>query len=98
MRNEEWFVGAINNNYLVRQARTAKEGLINAENHPADLILLDLGLPDESGHTILQRLRKWYTSPIIILSVQKSEEDIIRALDNGANDYLCKPFRRGIRG
>jgi two-component system KDP operon response regulator KdpE len=44
---------------------------------------------------VLQKLRQWYTNPIIILSVQKNEEDIINALDNGANDYLSKPFRTG---
>src|SRR5215213_9217322 len=83
------------NQYLVKQAASAKEGLIMAANHPPDLILLDLGLPDENGHIVLQKLRKWYTSPVLILSVQKNEEDIIRALDNGANDYLSKPFRTG---
>jgi two-component system KDP operon response regulator KdpE len=83
------------NGYLSKSAVTAKEGLIMAENHPPELILLDLGLPDESGHLVLQKLRRWYTNPVIILSVQKSEEDIIRALDNGANDYLSKPFRAG---
>ena len=83
------------NQYFVKQAITAKEGLAMAANHPPDLILLDLGLPDESGHTVLQKLRLWYTKPVIILSVQKAEEDIIRALDNGANDYLSKPFRTG---
>jgi two-component system KDP operon response regulator KdpE len=66
-----------------------------AANHPPELILLDLGLPDESGHIVLQKLRQWYTNPVIILSVQKNEEDIIKALDNGANDYLSKPFRAG---
>lgn len=83
------------NGYSVKHAGSAKEGLIMAGNHPPDLILLDLGLPDESGHVVLQKLRQWYTNPIIILSVQKDEEDIIRALDNGANDYLSKPFRTG---
>jgi two-component system KDP operon response regulator KdpE len=83
------------NGYLPKLAATAKEGLIMAENHPPELILLDLGLPDDSGHHVLQKLRKWYTNPVIILSVQKSEEDIIKALDNGANDYLSKPFRTG---
>ena len=83
------------NQYLVKQAASAKEGLIMASNHPPHLILLDLGLPDESGHVVLQKLRQWYTNPIIILSVQKAEEEIIRALDNGANDYLSKPFRTG---
>lgn len=43
----------------------------------------------------MQKLRQWYTNPIIILSVQKAEEEIIKALDNGANDYLSKPFRTG---
>ena len=83
------------NGYLTKTAATAKEGLIMAENHPPELLLLDLGLPDDSGHNVLQKLRRWYTAPIIILSVQKAEEDIIRALDNGANDYLSKPFRAG---
>ena len=83
------------NGYTSKSAASAKEGLIMAENHPPELILLDLGLPDESGHNVLKKLRQWYTNPVIILSVQKSEEDIIKALDNGANDYLSKPFRTG---
>ncbi|HEY0677746.1 MAG TPA: response regulator [Chitinophagaceae bacterium] len=83
------------NNYAVADARTAKEGIIMASNHPPDLIILDLGLPDKSGHEVLKELRQWYTNPIIILSVINSEEDIIHALDNGANDYLTKPFRTG---
>jgi two-component system KDP operon response regulator KdpE len=81
--------------YRVNEAATAKEGLIKAANHPPDLILLDLGLPDESGHWVLQQLREWYTGPVIILSVINNEEDIVKALDNGANDYLVKPFRTG---
>lgn len=83
------------NGYAVKEAVSAREGLIMAANHPPELILLDLGLPDENGHMVLQKLRKWYTNPVIILSVQKREEDIIKALDNGANDYLSKPFRTG---
>lgn len=83
------------NGYLSKSAVSAKEGLIMAANHPPELILLDLGLPDENGHVVLQRLRQWYTNPVIILSVQKNEDDIIKALDNGANDYLSKPFRTG---
>lgn len=81
--------------YAVDTAESARLGLAMASNHPPDLILLDLGLPDESGHTVLLKLRKWYTQPIIILSVQKREEDIVTALDHGANDYLTKPFRTG---
>jgi len=83
------------NNYTITEAATAKNGLIMAANHPPDLIILDLGLPDEDGHNVLQKLRQWYTNPIIILSVQSNELDIIKALDNGANDYLPKPFRTG---
>lgn len=81
--------------FKVKEAASAKEGLALAKNSNPDLILLDLGLPDESGHLVLTKLREWFTKPIIILSVQSSEENIIRALDNGANDYLVKPFRTG---
>ncbi len=83
------------NDYTVTQAATAKEGLVMAANHPPELIILDLGLPDEDGHSVLRKLREWYNNPVIILSVLSNEEDIIRALDNGANDYLIKPFRTG---
>ena len=62
------------NQFAVKEAVTGKEGLIMASNHPPDLILLDLGLPDESGHNVLKKLRQWYTKPVIILSVEKSEE------------------------
>jgi two-component system KDP operon response regulator KdpE len=83
------------NDHVVTQAVTGEEGLITAANHPPDMIVLDLGLPGINGHAVLQQLREWYTNPIIILSVQSAEEDIIKALDNGANDYLVKPFRTG---
>lgn len=83
------------NDYVVTQAATAKEGVTMAANHPPDMIILDLGLPDDSGHNVLKQLREWYTNPVIILSVQSNEDDIIKALDNGANDYLVKPFRTG---
>jgi two-component system, OmpR family, KDP operon response regulator KdpE len=81
------------NGYKVWQAETGKEGMIMAANHPPDLILLDIGLPDKSGHEILKDLREWYNKSVVMLSVQNSEEDIVRALDNGATDYLTKPFR-----
>lgn len=83
------------NDYSVTEAATAKEGLIAAANHPPDLVLLDLGLPDEDGHAVLKKLREWYNKPVIIISVQNNEEDIVKALDNEANDYLVKPFRTG---
>lgn len=81
--------------YRVESAENAREGLRMAATHPPDLVILDLGLPDENGHRVLGQLREWYTRPVIILSVQNTESDIIRALDNGANDYLVKPFRTG---
>ncbi|MGN6543223.1 MAG: response regulator [Ginsengibacter sp.] len=81
------------NDYKVLQAETGKEGVIQAANHPPQLILLDIGLPDKSGHEILKELRHWYNKAIIILSVQNDETDIVAALDNGATDYLTKPFR-----
>lgn len=81
--------------YDVRSAENGQEGLVQSAIHPPDLIILDLGLPDMSGHEVLERIREWYQNPIIILSVINSEEDIIKALDNGATDYLNKPFRAG---
>ncbi len=85
----------VNSGYKTNMAVSGKEGLIaSATQHPA-LIILDLGLPDMDGQEVLKKLRDWYNKPIIILSVRNSEEEIIRALDNGANDYLTKPFRTG---
>jgi len=81
--------------YKVSEVTTAKDGLLTVASHPPDLVLLDIGLPDENGHEVLRHLREWYANPIIILSVQSAEEDIVKALDNGANDYLVKPFRTG---
>lgn len=82
-----------NNGYNVLQASTAKEGIMQAATHAPDLILLDIGLPDKTGHEVLSELTIWYNKPIIMLSVQNSEADIVNALDNGATDYLTKPFR-----
>ena len=64
-----------------------------AANPPPELILLDLSLPDLSGHEVLKQLKNWYTKSIIILSVISNESDIVKALDTGATDYLTKPFR-----
>lgn len=83
------------NDYKVIQANNARDGLIAAASHSPDLILLDIGLPDENGQEVLRKLREWYNKPIIILSVQSDESNIVLALDNGANDYLIKPFRTG---
>lgn len=83
------------NDYQVIEAATAKEGLQMAASYQPDLILLDLGLPDKNGQELLKELRVWYAKAIIILSVQSAENEIIKALDNGAEDYLTKPFRTG---
>ena len=77
------------------QAVNGKEGLVMAATQHPSLVILDLGLPDMDGQETLKKLREWYTHPILVLSVRSSEEDIIRALDHGANDYLTKPFRTG---
>ncbi len=81
------------NDYKVLFAVNGKEGIMMSASHQPDLILLDLGLPDEDGQVILKKLREWYQNPIIILSVKSAEEEIVKALDSGANDYLTKPFR-----
>jgi two-component system KDP operon response regulator KdpE len=81
------------NGYKTFFAVNAKEGVLAAANHQPDLIILDLGLPDEDGQVVLKRLREWFKNPIIILTVKNAEEEIVKALDNGANDYLTKPFR-----
>jgi two-component system KDP operon response regulator KdpE len=83
------------NDYKVSEASTAKEGMALAASLQPVLIILDLGLPDADGLDVLKSLREWFQKSIIILSVRNSEEDIVKALDNGANDYLTKPFRTG---
>ncbi|RXR17289.1 response regulator [Flavobacterium amnicola] len=81
------------NDYKVLFATDGKDGITMAASHQPDLILLDLGLPDEDGQEILVKLREWFQNPIIILTVKSAEEEIVKALDHGANDYLTKPFR-----
>ena len=81
--------------YRVSEASTGKEGLRTATSLPPDLIILDLGLPDLDGQEVLQQLREWYTSPIIILSARDQEAQKVKALDHGADDYVTKPFGTG---
>jgi two-component system, OmpR family, KDP operon response regulator KdpE len=83
------------NGFKISEAGTGKDGLIAAATHNPSLIILDLGLPDIDGLEVLKKIREWYQKPVIILSVKNSEDDIIAALDNGANDFLTKPFRTG---
>jgi two-component system KDP operon response regulator KdpE len=81
------------NGFKIYEAATGKEGLISAATQHPSLIILDLGLPDTDGIEILKKIREWYHKPIIVLSVKNLEDDIINALDNGANDFITKPFR-----
>ncbi len=81
------------NGFKIIKAGDGKEGLIAAANFQPSGIILDLGLPDTDGIEILKSLRTWYQKPIIILTVRNEEEDVVNALEHGANDYLTKPFR-----
>lgn len=81
--------------FKIFEAATGKEGITLAASQQPGLIILDLGLPDIDGLDVVKKLREWYLKPIIILSVRNTEEDIVKALDNGANDFLTKPFRTG---
>ena len=81
--------------YKVHLAGTCKSGLEAAAVYTPDLIVLDLGLPDESGHVALKKLREWCGKPIIMLSDLNNVSDVVSALDNGANDFIIKPFHVG---
>ncbi len=77
------------------EAATARQGLDEAAHGQADLVILDLGLPDMNGIDFIRDLRTWSPLPILILSARSAERDKISALDAGADDYLCKPFGVG---
>jgi two-component system KDP operon response regulator KdpE len=81
--------------YVLIETSTGQEGLTQATTRNPDVILLDLGLPDLDGLEVLGRIREWSQTPVIILSAREQEQDKIRALDAGANDYLTKPFSAG---
>lgn len=81
--------------YKLIEAVNAAEGLAKAASHQPDLVLLDLGLPDRDGLEVLKELRGWTTTPVIILSARGQEQDKIKGLDAGADDYLTKPFSVG---
>jgi two-component system KDP operon response regulator KdpE len=81
--------------YDIAEAASGREGLNQAAIFHPDLIILDLGLPDLDGTEVIQRLREWTQTPIIILSVREQESDKIKALDAGADDYITKPFSMG---
>jgi two-component system KDP operon response regulator KdpE len=76
-------------------AETGREALLRAADLPPDLVILDLSLPDISGIEVCRELRTWMSAPILILSVRSADSDKIEALDEGADDYLTKPFSAG---
>lgn len=78
--------------FTVIEAGTGQDALTLLKQKHPDAVLLDLGLPDLSGVDVLRVLREWSKVPVIMLSVQDAEQDIVRALDAGADDYLTKPF------
>ncbi|MBW4050381.1 MAG: response regulator [Proteobacteria bacterium] len=97
--------------YRVIQADTALRAEIETRSHKPDLLLIDLGLPDADGLTVIRRVRAWSPVPIVVLSARTMEDQKIAALDAGADDYVTKPFsaaellarvraalRRNVRG
>jgi two-component system KDP operon response regulator KdpE len=81
--------------YRLAEAGTGHDGLMQASARNPDVVLLDLGLPDQDGLEVTKRLREWTATPIIVLSARGQEEDKVKALDAGADDYLTKPFAVG---
>ncbi len=78
--------------YRVRSARLGAEGIALCAETGPNLVILDLGLPDMDGQAVILRLREWSAVPIIVLSVRSDEREKVSALDNGASDYVTKPF------
>ena len=81
--------------WQVHEAATLQRGLTEAGTRKPDVVILDLGLPDGDGVDFIEDLRKWSAVPVIVLSARVNEEEKIRALDHGADDYLTKPFGVG---
>jgi two-component system KDP operon response regulator KdpE len=78
--------------FVLHEAEAGKQGLVEVAVRKADVVILDLGLPDMDGVEVVKRLREWSQMPVIILSARAQEEDKVAALDAGADDYLTKPF------
>jgi two-component system, OmpR family, KDP operon response regulator KdpE len=83
---------ALDKSFRVIEADTAGRALIEAATHKPDVVVLDLGLPDAEGHDVVRGIREWSALPIVVLSARTEEEQKIRALDAGADDYVTKPF------
>ena len=77
---------------VIIEAENGEDGILRAAKSNPDVVLLDLGLPDVDGQEVCRRLREWTDVPIIVLSARGQERDKVEALDNGANDYMTKPF------
>ena len=80
------------NGYDVTEAMTGEAAVDAVAHHPPDLVILDLGLPDLDGFEVCRRLREWTQLPIIVLSAHGDDQAKVRALDEGADDYVTKPF------
>ena len=78
--------------FTVLEEETGEAGLRTATLRQLDLIVLDLNLPDIDGARVLERIRAWSAVPIIVLSVRASDDDKVRLLEAGADDYVVKPF------
>ena len=78
--------------YDVLLAANAEDGLALAATRNPDVVILDIGLPDREGHDVLTELRQWTQVPVLMLSVRDAEQEKVKALDAGANDYMTKPF------
>ncbi len=85
-------VSLVAQGYHIAEAAAGEEALAKAAAERPDLVVLDLGLPDVDGQEVIRRLREWSAVPIIVLSVRERESEKVRALDNGADDYITKPF------
>jgi two-component system KDP operon response regulator KdpE len=81
--------------YRLVESETGLDGLLQAASRNPDVVLLDLGLPDIDGLEVTARLREWTATPIIVISAREQEQDKVKALDAGADDYLTKPFSAG---
>ncbi|MDP2128462.1 MAG: response regulator transcription factor [Pseudohongiella sp.] len=78
--------------YQTLLAETGEQGLALLASKGADIVVLDLGLPDKDGREVLDELRQWSQVPVIVLTVRSNEEEKVALLDTGANDYVTKPF------
>src|SRR3954471_17365740 len=78
--------------YVVLRAATGEQALDLAVNRQPDVVVLDLGLPDMDGVEVCRRLRAWSSVPVIVLSAEGSDARKVQALDEGADDYVTKPF------